>query len=566
MRTSVFLPWVCTCMTLAGHSFVSATERWQIEAKPMDAQCRAFVEQAVASGANKWDEISLTEARVGFDSLQSLFGDGPVDVQATDIRLAGRIPVRVYRPAAGLTVKRAAVMYFHGGGWVLGNLATHDSLCRRLAKAAHCTVIAVDYRLAPEHPYPAPLDDCYDATVYVAEHSGEFGVDPQRLVVAGDSAGGNLAAAVAIRARDAGGPKILAQVLIYPALDAGCASESYRAFQTGHGLTAQDMRWFWRQYLGARKPETLATPSLLDDCARLPQAIIVTAEYDVLRDEAEAYARRLKAAGTPVRLHRHGGMIHGFLHFAGVIESGLVATSALGQELASCVAAGGQESEITLFDGKTLANWDGDPRFWRVEDGALVGETTLEKQAEKNTFLIYRGGEFTDFDLRFEYQVKNFNSGVQYRSIENGKWSLTGYQSDFEARHHNSDHGPIDRFSGMFFEEQGRMFLAQRGQSVIVRHNAENPKQPNIEVVGSVGDSVELEKLVRRDDWNVMRVIADGYHFTHLINGRVMSVALDSDEPNRRAGGLIGFQLHSGPAMQIRVRNLKIRPLRQVSP
>lgn len=212
----------------------------------------------------------------------------------------------------------------------------------------------------------------------------------------------------------------------------------------------------------------------------------------------------------------------------------------------------------SLFNGENLEGWDGDPRFWRVENGELVGETTAANSAEKNTFIIYHGGEFSDFDLQFDYQVSNYNSGVQYRSKEVGKWSMAGYQADFEAQHHKSANGPIDRFSGMFFDEQGRMFMGQRGQAVIVRTNDKNPKKPLLEVIGSVGDPVELEKAIHRDDWNSMRVVARGFTFTHLINGRVMSVGIDEDKTRRQASGIIGFQLHSGPAMKIRIKNLTI--------
>lgn len=214
-----------------------------------------------------------------------------------------------------------------------------------------------------------------------------------------------------------------------------------------------------------------------------------------------------------------------------------------------------------LFNGTDLDGWDGDPRFWRVENGELIGETSESNKAEKNTFLIYRGGEFGDFDLKFKYQVSGYNSGVQYRSKEVGKWSIGGYQADFEAQHHRSDGGPVDRFSGMFFDEQGRMFMGQRGQAVIVRSNSDNPKKPHIEVVGSVGDPEQLEKEISRDDWNEMRVIARGFTFVHIINGQVMSMGLDEDTANRQASGLIAIQLHSGPPMQIRLKDITIREL-----
>lgn len=212
----------------------------------------------------------------------------------------------------------------------------------------------------------------------------------------------------------------------------------------------------------------------------------------------------------------------------------------------------------SLFNGKNLADWDGDPRFWRVENGEIIGETTDSNKAEKNTFLIYRGGEFGDFDLRFKYRVTGYNSGIQYRSTELGKWSVGGYQSDFEDRWHKSGDTAIDKFSGMFFDEQGRMFMGQRGQSVIVRSNPTDPKKPNIEVVGSVGDAGELEKHIQRDGWNEMRVIARGFTFMHIINNHVMSVGLDEDTAGRKASGILAIQLHSGPAMKIRIKDVAI--------
>lgn len=215
-----------------------------------------------------------------------------------------------------------------------------------------------------------------------------------------------------------------------------------------------------------------------------------------------------------------------------------------------------------LFNGMDLKGWDGDLRFWRVENGAIVGQTTASNPAKQNTFLIYRGGEFGNFELKFRYQVKGYNSGVQYRSVDRGNWVVSGYQADFEDRWHKSDAGPVDRFSGMFFDENGRMFLAQRGEAVIVRGNPADPKKPKIEKLGILGDAAELEKVIRRDDWNDCRVLANGFQFTHVINGRVMAMGLDEDVKNRRASGILAFQLHSGPPMQIRVKDLSIRELK----
>lgn len=224
-------------------------------------------------------------------------------------------------------------------------------------------------------------------------------------------------------------------------------------------------------------------------------------------------------------------------------------------------AAAGEDEPgfVPLFDGQTLNQWEGDPAFWRVEDGAIVGQTTETNKSKKNTFLIYRGGEFADFELRFSYQVEGFNSGVQYRSTDRGNHVMKGLQADFEARWH--DDGTADKFSGMFFEENGRMFMAQRGEAVIVRHNPEAPDKPLIEKIASLGDPAELEQAIHRDGWNDYRILAIGNQFTHIINGRVMSFAIDEDEANFRASGLIGFQLHGGPPMKIQIKDLRIRTL-----
>ncbi len=236
-------------------------------------------------------------------------------------------------------------------------------------------------------------------------------------------------------------------------------------------------------------------------------------------------------------------------------------TALVAAGLSSPVAGDHHGAFERLFDGRSLEGWDGDPRFWRVEDGTIVGQTTEENKAERNTFLIYRGGEFADFELRFSYQVTGYNSGIQYRSVDRGGWNVSGYQADFEDRWHQTDAGPVDKFSGMFFDEQGRMFLGRRGEAVIVRGNPENAKKPKIEKIASLGDAAELEKAVRRDDWNEYRIIARGFQFTHIINDRVMAIGIDEDQENRRRSGILAFQLHSGPPMQIRVKDIRVREI-----
>jgi hypothetical protein len=220
----------------------------------------------------------------------------------------------------------------------------------------------------------------------------------------------------------------------------------------------------------------------------------------------------------------------------------------------------------SLFDGQSLGPWDGDKMFWRVENGAIVGETTAEKQPadKKNTFLIYRGGEFSNFELRFKYKVEGFNSRLQYRSVDQGNYHMDGMQADFEApwQDDKASGQKVDRFSGMYFEENGRMFMGQRGDVVIARANRENPKKPKIEKIGTVGDPKELEKFIKRDDWNEYTILADGKQSLHIINGHIMSVGLDEDELNFRKSGLLGLQLHSGKPMRIEVKDVRIRELK----
>ena len=226
-----------------------------------------------------------------------------------------------------------------------------------------------------------------------------------------------------------------------------------------------------------------------------------------------------------------------------------------------CMTLNAQESEPqfqSLFDGKELGDWMGDERFWRVEEGAIVGQTTKDNPTEKNTFLVYTGDTVDDFELRFSYRVKGGNSGVQYRSQLLSRWVVKGLQADFEDTMHNGK----DRFSGMFFEENGRMFMGQRGDVVIVRTNMENTKKPLIEKIASVGDPVELEKVIKRDDWNDYTVIAKGNVFIHIINGTVMSIGIDEDAANFRKSGILAWQLHSGDPLKIEMKNIRLRRMK----
>jgi len=225
----------------------------------------------------------------------------------------GDVPIRIYWPggkAAGCLV------FFHGGGFVMGNLDTHDQICRELCVGAHSVVVAADYRLAPEHPFPSGLDDCEAVLRWVARHPAELEVDPARIIVGGDSAGGNLAAALAIRMRDGNGPYLHGQVLLYPVTDAPLPHKpSYIENATGYSLTRDDMLRFWRDYVGLETdfydPE--ACPLRAESLSGLPPSMVITAEFDPLRDEGRDYARRLMDAGVPTTLQQYDGAIHGFV-------------------------------------------------------------------------------------------------------------------------------------------------------------------------------------------------------------------------------------------------------------
>jgi acetyl esterase len=234
------------------------------------------------------------------------------------------------------------LVYFHGGGWVIGNLDTHDGVCRQLCNAAHCVVVSVDYRLAPEHPYPAAAEDAYAATRWVAANAAAIGGDPARIALGGDSAGGNLTAVVTLMARDRGGPPLVFQLLVYPATDAPTADHpSYRENAEGYFLTRDMMLWFWNHYCGSTPDLTDAYryPLRAKDLRRLPPAYVITAEFDPLRDEGEAYAARLREANVPVRLKRYAGMIHGFFGMGALLTQAREATKEAAEALRSAFAA-----------------------------------------------------------------------------------------------------------------------------------------------------------------------------------------------------------------------------------
>jgi acetyl esterase/lipase len=224
---------------------------------------------------------------------------------------------------------------------VKGSLQSHDVVCRALANGAGCVVVSVDYRLAPEHQFPAAIDDAFASLQYVAAHAAELGIDPDRLAVAGDSAGGNLAAGVALLARDSGGPRLVHQLLIYPVTDYNLDTASYLANADGFMLTREAMRFYWRHYLrsDADGDDPRASPLRASRFDGLPSALIITAEFDPLRDEGRAYASRLEAAGVPVTYSEYAGLVHGFVTYMDVIDQGKVAVAEASAALRAAFAS-----------------------------------------------------------------------------------------------------------------------------------------------------------------------------------------------------------------------------------
>ncbi|WP_380877608.1 lipase [Sphingomonas sp. DBB INV C78] len=266
--------------------------------------------------------FTVANARVADDMPMPFPKADIAEVKDISLSHGGRtMPARLYHPEPG--TKLPVLVFFHGGGWVSGNLETHDPLTRAIAEAAHVAVVSVDYPRSPEAKFPEPLLACHAAVAAVAEGQAGADVDGGRIAVGGDSAGGNLAAAVALKAREVG-PAIGHQFLLYPVIDTDFGNVSYTENGADYFLTGPMMRWFWEQYVGADavdSPDPLAAPIRAASLAGLPPATIVTAEYDPLRDEAEAYAEKLEEAGNTVTLRRADGMIHGFASMVGVLPA-----------------------------------------------------------------------------------------------------------------------------------------------------------------------------------------------------------------------------------------------------
>jgi acetyl esterase len=292
---------------------------------PLDPKAKALIDQMAAAGGPPLNQLAPTEARRQGNEMLRMMGGQPAQVARVEDRKipgpAGEIALRIYAPSGSGPFP--VLVFFHGGGWVIGDLNSHDIPCRALTNGSGCVTVAVDYRLAPEHKFPAAAEDCYAATKWVAENAASIGGDARRIAIGGDSAGGNLSAAVALMARDRGQPSIAFQLLIYPATDGALNTYSHKTF-TNYFLTDELCAYFWKQYIrsDADRSNPYAAPFYAKDLKGLPPALVITAEFDPLRDEGEAYAEKMRAAGVPVKISRYDGMIHGFFSMGAVLDQG----------------------------------------------------------------------------------------------------------------------------------------------------------------------------------------------------------------------------------------------------
>ncbi len=310
----------------------------------LDPQAKSVIEQFSRAQLPAYSAVGAVAARLLYrESRAPLTPPKPELAAVEDRRIDGphgAVPLRLYRPGGGAAEQELpALVYFHGGGWTIGDLDTHDVICRTLAATAGCAVVAVDYRLAPEHKFPQGLDDCWAATQWVAAEGGALGIDTSRVAVGGDSAGGNLAAAVALLARDAG-LALAYQLLIYPQLDLTCDKPSHSLFAEGYMLTRASIAWFIGNYV--RSPADItdwrASPLHAASLAGVAPAFIVTAGFDPLRDEGAAYAERLAQSGVPARHVPYDGMIHGFAGMGKVIDAANRMLAEAGKALAEALA------------------------------------------------------------------------------------------------------------------------------------------------------------------------------------------------------------------------------------
>jgi acetyl esterase len=305
----------------------------------IDKQAELILAKKASAGIPPFYELSPEKARAFYNN-EKLSGPKEAVFQVEDLFIptsSHNIPIRMYTPEGQGPF--GAFLYFHGGGWVIGNLDSFDSLCRTLANRIGCIVISVDYRLAPEYKFPAAIEDAYAAVQWTYEHALQYRIHPNKIAVGGDSAGGNLAIAVTQMAKERGGLPIIFQVLMYPITcyrkEGGYAS--YTLYKEGYFLTVRCLEWFWNHYLSNEEDgdHPYVSPLLSKNLSQLPPGLIITAEYDPLRDEGEAYAKKLEEFGVPVTCTRYEGMIHGFFTFYGVVDKGNHAVNQVSEKLRS---------------------------------------------------------------------------------------------------------------------------------------------------------------------------------------------------------------------------------------
>ena len=309
---------------------------------PVTPEVQSILDFIAAAEGPPREEIDPAELRQSYAAL-SLVESRPEMASVTDRVVSGPggdIPVRVYVPTDE-PGPRPVLVYFHGGGWVIGSVDTHDGTVRAVADGSGVTVVSVDYRLAPEHPFPAAIDDCLAAVRWVVQHADELDVDPGRLALGGDSAGGNLAAIAARELNMSGDASVRFQLLVYPVTDGTMAHPSIDENAEGYFLTKATMTWFWQQYVGdgdRTGPRVSPLHASDDALAAAPPTLVITAEYDPLRDEGEAYAARLAAAGVDATATRYDGMIHGFFSLRDLIPEGKAAVDQACEALRTALA------------------------------------------------------------------------------------------------------------------------------------------------------------------------------------------------------------------------------------
>jgi acetyl esterase len=303
---------------------------------PLDPQVEALLNQIAASGAPSFSSMTVAEARGMAEGMAAMGGEQVPVSSVRDVTIpvdGATIGARVYRPDGN--GPHPVVVFFHGGGFVIGDLDSHDNLARTLCRDAQAVVVAVDYRMGPEHRFPAAAQDSFAATRWIADHAAELGGDASRLAVCGDSAGGNLGAVVTQMARDAGGPAIRFAALIYPTVDMTLTGGSITENAKGYFLEKDDMDWFMSHYLNSDedRPNPLASPALHPNLAGLPPCFITTCEFDPLRDEGEAYGATLRANGVAAENKRYDGLIHGAASMAGIVDGGRQMLTDVGDRL-----------------------------------------------------------------------------------------------------------------------------------------------------------------------------------------------------------------------------------------